>query len=198
MSTPSLLDHPLLEPVLQRRAARRALAYTDAARARMAPHVALARAQYRAALELRDVETLVVAFGLLRDAARGALRALEHAREGASISPSPEAAWDQFSAQSERADAPPTFERVRAVLATKQDDLAAFVDALADPHELRVEAERTVAWLLELPELRTPAQIARARLVRSTLFVLALVAITWGLVGYWLALSALAPPERSF
>ena len=191
MPAPSLLDHPLLEPLLLRRAARRAEAFSDAQRARMRPYLSLAQQQYRTALELRDTETRIVAWGLLRDAAFHALLALESASDGA-LSSSLHRAWEGLGA---RAEAPAALERVRLLLAS-EDSLVEIARSTSELDELRPAAEETVAWLLGLAEVRSSSQITRLRVARVLLFVLAAVVIVWALVSYWLALSALSLPPR--
>jgi hypothetical protein len=191
MPAPSLLDHPILEPLLLRRAARRAEGFSDAQRARMRPYLSLAEQQYRTALELRDDATRIVVWGLLRDAAFHALLALESASDGA-LSSSLHRAWEGLGA---RAEAPAALERVRLVLAS-EDALVEIATSTVDLDELRPGAEETVAWLLGLAEVRSPKQIARLRALRVALFALASVLVLWALVSYWLALSALSLPPR--
>jgi len=191
MPAPSLLDHPLLEPLLMRGAARRAEAFSDAQRARMRPYSRLAGQQYRTALELRDDETRIVTWGLLRDAAFHALLALESASDGA-LSSSLHRAWEGLGA---RAEAPAALERVRLVLAS-EDSLVEIASSVSNLDELRPAAEESVAWLIGLAEVRSPKQIARLRALRVALFALASLIVIWALVSYWLALSALSLPPR--
>jgi hypothetical protein len=186
------LDTPLLEPVLLRAAARRAEGLPEAARARMKPFVAAARARYRVALELRDRESRGVAFGLLRDAALLALSALEAADSEALPEPrTPRVVWDRFMLL-ERPGAPGSLAEARMVLGT-DDVLAPDSVAADDASRLRSSAEESVAWLLSLAEVRTVRELTRARVVRSALLVAASIAIVWAGLSYWFALSALAP-----
>ncbi len=186
------LDTPLLEPVLLLAAARRAEALPEAARARMKPFVAAARARQQVALELRDHESRAVAFGLLRDAALLALSALEAADSESLPEPrTPRVVWDRFMLL-ERAGAPGSLAEARIVLGT--DDVLApdFVPA-DDASRLRSSAEESVAWLLSLAEVRSVRDLSRARVVRSVLVVAAAIVLVWAGLSYWSALSALAP-----
>ena len=186
------LDTPLLEPVLLRAAARRAEALPEAARARMKPFVAAARARYRVALELRDRDSQGVAFALLRDAALLALSALEAVDSESLPEPrTPRAVWDRFVLL-ERPGAPGSLAEARIVLGS-DDALAADSVPAADANRLRASAEEAVAWLLSLAEARSARELARARLLRSSLFVAAVVVIVWAGLSYWSALAALAP-----
>ena len=191
---PSLLDSPLLEPILLRKASRRARDLTDSARARMRPWVKASRARYSVALELRDRETQTVALGLLREAAFFALCAIEVGEPAAALpASSPKLAWERFSALPESAEAPPVLAMARPAFAT--DEVLA-VEAL-DAHQvekLRPAAEQTVAWLLGLAEVQTPQRLTRSRRVRALLLTVGLTVIGWTLLSYWLALAALAHP----
>jgi hypothetical protein len=60
-------------------------------------------------------------------------------------------------------------------------------------NQLRLAAEASVAWLLSLVEVRTLPELTRARLIRIALAVVGLVVIVWGLVAYWLSLTAIEP-----
>jgi len=190
----SLLDSPLLEPILLRKATRRARVLTNSARERMRPWVDAAHARYAVALELRDRDTLVVALGLLRDAAFFALCAIEVAEPAAPAPPSsPKLAWARFEQLADAIEAPPGLAATRAAFAA-EDALA--VDALA-PHELellRPAAEETVAWLLGLAEIQTPKRLKLVRRVRTLLLTIGLTVIGWTLLSYWVALVALAHP----
>ena len=185
----SLLDHPLLEPLLLRRAARLSLSFSDAQRARMRPYRSLAQQQFQTALELRDSETRIVFWGLLRDAAFHTLLALESAGEG-TLSSFSHQAWEGLGAH---ADAPSALADTRRVLASEAS-LVELASSIANLDQLRPGAEQSVGWLLTLAEVRSPKQVARARALRVALFTLALVAVVWALVSYWLALSALSLP----
>jgi hypothetical protein len=186
------LDTPLLEPVLLRAAEMRSAAISDAARARMKPFVAAARARYQVALELRDRESRGVAFGLLRDAALLALSALEAVDSESLPEPrAPRAVWDRFMAL-ETPGAPGSLAEARIVLGS-DDVLAPDSVPANDADRLRASAEESVAWLLSLAEARSPRELTRARVVRSTLFVAAVVVIVWAGLSYWFALAALAP-----
>jgi hypothetical protein len=188
---PHSLDMPLLEPFLLFGASRRAEAVSSDARVRMKPFALAARARYRVALELRDGESNSAAFALLREAALLALYALEADNDALSgEARSHRATWDRFMAQ-ERADAPGSLAEARIVLGT-DDALAADSVAPSDAPALRAKAEESVAWLLSLAEVRSPKELARARIVRSSLFVVALVAVIWALLSYWTALAALS------
>jgi hypothetical protein len=188
----SLLDMPLLEPVLLLAAARRAEALPEAARARMKPFVAAARARYRVALELRDRDSQGVAFGLLRDAALLALCALEVVESDSLTEPrAPRAVWDRFMLL-ERPGAPGSLGEARIVLGS--DDLLAPDSVPAsDASRLRSSAEESVAWLLSLAEVRSARELSRARVVRSSLLAVAAIVIVWAGLSYWFALAALAP-----
>ena len=188
----SLLDTPLLEPVLLRAAERRSEAISEAARARMKPFVAAALARYRVALELRDRESRGVALGLLRDSALLALSALEAVDSESLPEPrTPRAVWDRFMTL-ERSGAPGTLAEARIVLGS-DDVLASDSVPASDANRLRASAEQAVAWLLALAEARSPRELSRARLVRSSLLVAAAMMIAWAGLSYWLALSSLAP-----
>jgi hypothetical protein len=187
------LDSPLFETVLLRRATRQAQAVPEAARARMKPFVAAARARFRVALELRDRESRGVAFGLLRDAALLALSALDAVDSEALPEPrSPRAVWDRFM-QRELPGAPDSLAEARIVLGA-DDPLAPDAVAPGDAARLRDAAEEVVAWLLSLAEVRTPAELKRARLLRASLFGFSAVVLLWGLLSYWMALNALSQP----
>jgi hypothetical protein len=185
------LDSPLLEPVLLRAAARRAEALPEAARARMKPFVAAARARYRVALELRDRDSQGVAFGLLRDAALLALSALEAVDSESLLEPrAPRAVWDRFMLL-EQPGAPGSLAEARIVLGS-DDALAPDSVPASDASRLRSSAEEGVAWLLSLAEVRSARELLRARVVRSSLLVVAAIAIVWAGLSYWLALAALS------
>ena len=191
---PSLLDSPLLEPILLRKASRRARVLTDSARARMRPWVKASRARYSVALELRDRDTQTVALGLLREAAFFALCAIE-VGEPAAPPPaaSPKLAWERFNALPESAEAPPVLALARPALAS---DEMLNVETI-DPQEakkLRPAAEQTVAWLLALAEVHTPKRLSRMRRLRTLVLGIGLTVIGWTLLSYWLALAALAHP----
>jgi hypothetical protein len=190
----SLLDSPLLEPILLRQASRRARVLTDSARARMKPWVKASRARYSVALELRDQETQTVALGLLREAAFFALCAIE-VGEPAAPAPasSPKLAWERFNQLPESAEAPPVFAAARRAFAT---DEALAVEALDanEAEKLRPAAEQTVAWLLGLAEVHSPRRLTRMRRVRTLLLGVGLTVLVWTLLSYWLALAALAHP----
>src|SRR6478609_10487307 len=120
----SLLDSPILEPILLRQALRRAHALSNGARARMKPWVEASRARYAVALELRDRGTHAVALGLLREAAFFALCAIEVAEPGARPpAVSPKLAWERFEQLSEAAQAPAALATARAAFAL-EDPLA--------------------------------------------------------------------------
>jgi len=190
----SLLDSPLLEPILLRQASRRARVLTDSARARMRPWVEASRARYVVALELRDRDTQTVALGLLREAAFFALCAIQVGEPAAPApAPSPKLAWERFDDLPESAEAPPVVAVARKAFAT---DEALAIDALqpGELSELRPAAEQTVAWLLGLAEVHTPKHLSRMRRVRTFLLAVGLTVIGWTLLSYWLALAALAHP----
>ena len=188
----SLLDSPLLEPILLRKASRRARVLTNSARERMKPWVDAAHARYAVALELRDRDTLVVALGLLRDSAFFALCAIEVAEPAAPAAPSsPKLAWERFEQLADASEAPPALAMARAFFATEG---ALAVDSLA-PQELerlRPAAEETVAWLLGLAEIQTPKRLKLLRRIRTLLLTVGLTVIGWTLLSYWAALVALA------
>ena len=189
----SLLDTPLLEPVLLLGASRRAAELPDAARARMKPFAEAARARFRVALELRDRESQGTAFGLLREAAFLALRALEMSTPEQPPEPhTPATVWARFSALPVRPDAPDALGQVQAVLAT-ENVLETEARLPADAAALRASTEHVVAWLLALAEVRSPQELARARVLRSAVFVVALVLIVWVLLAYGFVLAALSP-----
>ena len=190
----SLLDSPLLEPILLRKASRRARVLTDSARARMRPWVKASRARYSVALELRDQDTQTVALGLLREAAFFALCAIE-VGEPAALPPatSPKLAWERFNDLPESAEAPPVFAVARTAFATDEVLAVETLDA-NEAKKLRPAAEQTVAWLLGLAEVQTPKRITRLRRLRTLLLAIGLTVIAWTLLSYWLALAALAHP----
>jgi hypothetical protein len=184
-----------LEPIALLGASRRASKLSEAARARMKPWVEAAQARCKVARELRDLQTQSVALGLLKEAAFFALCALEAeesvAESGAS---SPKEAWQRFAARAEPPPgAPEQLAQVRAAFSADDDALSLDQIAPREANELRLAAESTVAWLLRLVEIRKPAQLARARLVRCALAAVGLIVVVWGLVAYWLSLSALEP-----
>jgi len=181
----SLLDHPLFEPVLLRTATRRAQAFSDEARVRMALWLHAARARYHVALELRDAETQGVALGLLRESAFLTLRALEAARSEP-ISDAPSNAWAKLAARPD--GAPSSLCRARPLLAA-DEPLA--VEA-PEVRELRPAAEETVAWLLSLAEGRSPKALNRLRWLRGAGLSVGLLLVIWALVAYWLTLASLA------
>ncbi|MEP7052709.1 MAG: hypothetical protein ABJB12_20240 [Pseudomonadota bacterium] len=188
-----LLDTPLLEPVLLLGASRRAAELPPAARERMKPFVAAARARFRVALELRDPESLGTAFGLLREAAFLALRALEESTPEPAPAPhSPISVWERFCAPPARLNAPESLAEVRQLLAT-EDVLVTEARLPPDAAALRASAEEVVTWLLSLAEVRSPRELARARALHSAVFVVALLVIIGALLGYWLTLTRLAP-----
>lgn len=194
VQNPSLLDSPLLEPLLLRNASRRASALTDDARARMKPWVEAARARYAVALELRDRKTQPVALGLLREAAFFALCALEVAADAAARpASSAQLAWQRFERSAELSRAPAEVTLARVALGT--DDALA-LDALsqAEVEALRPAAEETVRWLLGLTEIQTPQRLTLVRRVRSVGFIIGVSAFGWAVICYWLALAALARP----
>ncbi len=183
-SVTSSPDVPPLESVLLLGASRRAAAFSEEARARMKPYAVAAQARYRAALELRDLESQAAAFGLLREAALLALYALSAANSGAvPEARSHRAMWDGFLVQ-ERPGAPGALAEASIVLGS-DDVLAADSVAPSDAPVLRSKAEETVAWLLSLAEIRSPRALKRARIVRSSLLLLALIASVCALGRYW-------------
>ena len=187
-----LLDSPLFEPFLLREATRRAQELSAAAQARMKPWVAAAQARYRVALELRDRGTQGVALGLLREAAFFALCAVQVAEsQSGAPSPSAQAAWARFSALPEPAGAPALLASVSRAFGSAEPLALDILDP-ADAQALRPAAEETVAWLLGLAEVRSPAQLARSRSVRTLLLLLSLLLLSWAGLNYWLALSALS------
>jgi hypothetical protein len=186
----SLFDTPLLEPVLLLSATRRAEGTPEAARALMKPYAAAARSRYRVALELRCRDSQGVALGLLREAAFLALCALEIAGDDP-VSPSSRAAWERFSALPEPSGAPSNLAKVQALFAS-DDALAAELISPNEASAVRTAAEQTVAWLIALAEVRSPRELARARVVRASAFLVGAVAVVWALLSYWLALAALS------
>jgi hypothetical protein len=183
-----------LEPVALLGASRRAARLSTEARARLQPWVVAAQSRFRVARELRDAETQTVALALLREAAFFALCALE-AVESTADSPkrSPAQAWERFDALPQKPPgAPEQLGLVRAAFGT---DAPLSVDLVppSAANELRLAAEESVAWLLSLVEVRTPPELARARVIRSALALVGLVVVVWGLVAYWLSLAALEP-----
>ena len=188
----SLLDSPLLEPILLRKATRRARVLTNSARERMRPWVDAAHARYTVALELRDRDSLVVALGLLRDAAFFALCAIEAAEPAAPAPPSSrKLAWERFEQLPDASEAPPALAAARAAFAT--DDALA-IDTLTptELERLRPAAEEAVAWLLGLAVIQTPKRLKLLRRVRTLLLTIGLTVVGWTLLSYWVALVALA------
>ena len=188
----SLLDSALLEPILLRKASRRARALPESARARMRPWVKASRVRYSVALELRHRDQPKVALGLLRDAAFFALCALE-VGEPAAPPPTTSAkvAWERFNQLPESAEAPPMFAVARSAFARDEALAVETLDANEVSH-LRAAAEQTVAWLLALTEVHTPQRLTRMRRVRTLLLGVGLTVIAWTGFSYWLALAALA------
>jgi len=194
MTTESASSSSWLEPLLLREASQRAEGFSDDARARMNPWVVAAQARFRVARELRDPETQAVALGLLKEAAFFALCALE-VSVSADEPPasSPQQAWRRFDERAEKPlGAPEQLVLVRSAFGT---DDALSVDRVPShqANELRLAAEASVAWLLSLVEVRTLPELERARLIRVALAAVGLVVIAWGLVAYWLSLTAIEP-----
>jgi hypothetical protein len=177
-------------------ASRRAGKLSDEERARMKPWVAAAQARFGVARELRDPETQNVALALLEQASFFALCALQADSTSESLevlASSPKEAWQSVEA---RADLPPgAVEQLGFVLAAFSSDNPLSVERMPpqQANELRLAAETSVAWLLTLAEVRSPSELYRARFVRSALALLGLVLIAWGLIAYWLSLTALEP-----
>lgn len=160
----------------------------------MRPWVDAARARLLVALEHRDRATLIVALGLLREAAFFTLCAIEVSEPAAPPPPSsPRLAWERFEQLPEASEAPPTLALARAAFAT-DDPLA--LDRLTpyQLEDLRPAAEETVAWLLALAEIESPQRLTLRRRVRTLLLTLGLTVIGWTLLSYWMALAALAHP----
>jgi len=183
-----LLENPLFESLLLLQAGTRADSFSDEARARMRPWVDAAQSRFRVALELRDAETRPAVLSLLRESAFLALCALDAAQERA-LPATPAEAWERFDAS--RTDAPVELESVRAFLAST-DPLAADALQPARAAESRSAAELVVEWLLSLVEVRTHAQLTRARVLRCALFFAAAVLVVGALVSYWTMLNELA------
>lgn len=183
-----------LEPALLLEASRRSARLSAEARARMTPWVVAAQSRFRVARELRDPETRTVALGLLREAAFLALCALEAVDSTVdSRARSAAQAWQRFDELPQKPPgAPEQLALVRAAFGSS-DALSVDLVPPSAENELRLAAEETVAWLLGLVDVRTPPELARARLIRSALALVGLGAVLWGLVAYWLSLSALAP-----
>ncbi len=183
-----------LEPVVLLSASSRAARLSTEARARMKPWVVAAQSRFRVARELRDPETQTVALGLLREAAFFALCALEAVDSSVdSAARSPAQAWERFDALPQKPPgAPEQLGLVRAAFGTN-DALSVDLVPSSSANELRLSAEQSVAWLLSLVEVRTPPELARARLIRLALALLGLAVVLWGIVAYWLSLAALAP-----
>jgi hypothetical protein len=194
MTPRSLLHNSWLEPVVLIHASERACKVSAEARARMKPWVVAAQARFRVARELRDPETQTVALGLLKEAAFLALCGLEAAESaGEPQARSSNEAWQQFEARAGTpSGAPEQLALVRAAFST-DDPLSLDRVAPRRANELRLAAEASVAWLLALAEIRTQSELSRARLVRSVLGLLGAVLIGWGLIAYWLSLTALEP-----
>jgi hypothetical protein len=194
MALGTLLDNSWVESVALVAAARRADNLSAEARLRMTPWVVAAQARFRVARELRDPESQIVALALLKEAAFFLLCALESADPAPELAArSPKEAWQRFEALAEQPPgAPEQLALVRAVFSS-DEPLSVDRVAASEVNELRLAAETSVAWLLGLAEIRTPTELARARLIRSALAVLGLVVVVWGLVSYWLSLGTLAP-----
>jgi hypothetical protein len=190
----SLLDSPLLEPILLRKASRRARGLTNSARERMRPWVLAAHARYVVALELRDRDTLAVALDLLRDAAFFALCAIEVAEPSAPAPPtSLRVAWERFEQLSDANEAPPALAVARTAFA-KDDSLALDNLAVHELQRLRPAAEEAVGWLLGLAQIQTPKRLTLQRRVRMVLLTAGVTVVGWTLLSYWVALAALAHP----
>lgn len=191
-----IADVPWLEPVALVGAVQRATKLSDAARARMQPWIAAAQGRYRVARELRDPESRTVALALLREAAFFALSALAVQADDAGAPPrSPGLAWAGFAPQAEpEANRPSEAELalVRAAFSA-EDPLALEAVPNAEANPLRLAAEATVAWLLALAEIRTPKQLARARIVRGVLCAVVALSVVGVLIAYVLALGSIAP-----
>jgi hypothetical protein len=194
MATESAKSTSWLEPLALREASQRARQFSDDERARMKPWVVAAQSRFRVARELRDPETQTVALGLLREAAFFALCALEvSASADDPAASSPQQAWQRFDELAEKpAGAPEQLALVRSAFGT---DDALSVDRVPShqANELRLAGEASVAWLLSLVEIRTLPELTRVRLIRVALMVVGLVVIAWGLIAYWLSLTAIEP-----
>ncbi|HEX3773904.1 MAG TPA: hypothetical protein VHV51_05530 [Polyangiaceae bacterium] len=182
------------EPVALIEANARAKKVSAEARARVKPLALAARSRFRVARELRDAETQYVALSLLREAAFFALCAFESLEaEPEARATSPREAWSRFVA---RADEPPgapeQLELVREAFAN-DDPWSLELVPRERVNDLRLAAEATVAWLLDLVELRTPSEIVRARIVRSLFAALGFALIALGLIAYCQALVAIEP-----
>ncbi len=194
MALGTLLDNSWFESVALVAAARRADKLSADARLRMRPWVVAAQARFRVARELRDPESQTVALALLKEAAFFALCAFEAADAAPeSTARSPKEAWERFGSFADRpAGAPEQLPLVRAAFSA-DDALSVDLIGASEANELRLAAEASIAWLLSLVEIRTPTELARARVIRSALAVLGFVVVVWGLVSYWLSLGALEP-----
>ncbi len=189
-------DVPWLEPIALFGAMQRAGRLSDAARARMQPWAEAARARYRVARELRDVESQTVALTLLREAAFFALCALALEAEDATEPPrTAELAWQGLVPPAEIEANPPSERELALVRAafSARDPLALDLVPRAEVNSLRLAAESTVAWLLALAEVRSPKELTRKRVLRVVLCAVLLIVGIAGLVAYGLALGALAP-----
>jgi len=194
MASTTWLDNSWLEAVLLLGAARRAATLSDEARARVKPWADAAQARFRVARELRDAATQRVALGLLRDSAFFALCALEAARSPLESAPRSAAeAWQRFDTLAEPPRHPPEQLALVRTAFEKGEPLALDLLPARAADELRLAAEAVVAWLLGSIEVRTVAELARARVVRTALALAALAIVVWGLLSYWLSLAALAP-----
>lgn len=191
----SLLDCALLEPIVLRRASRRARALTSAARARMTPWVEAARARHVVALELRDRKTHGVALGLLREAAFYALCALLAESASATIPTSAAGAWRSFDQLPGSSEAPLCVHRARSILAA-EEPLAVDLLAPSAVEELRPAAEETVTFLLGLAEIQTPERLTLLRRLRIALLALGVAVTAFALLAYCVALAALSSPAH--
>jgi hypothetical protein len=160
----------------------------------MKPWVDAAQARFRVARELRDAATQRVALGLLKDSAFFALCALQAARSPLESAPRSAAeAWQGFDTLADPPrHAPEQLPLVRRAF-EKAEPLALDLLSAAAADELRLAAEAVVAWLLGSIEVRTVAELKRARVVRMALALVGCVVVVWGLLSYWLSLAALAP-----
>jgi hypothetical protein len=166
---PRGVDIPLIESLALIQAGQRAQNYSDAARERMRPAVLAARARVSASRSLADERNTPAAVALLREALgllRRALLAERLPEEDAAQSLG--AAWRRFeNLESKPALPPDALSSLNALLESEDPLYADRLDAGA-ARELRLSLDAIVAWLAELAEIRTPGQIALARVLRIT------------------------------
>lgn len=192
MSALGRVGSRLVEPLWLGTALARARAVPAPERERFRTLAIAALRRAEAARALRHDEHDVAALSLERDAAALLLSALAtiHAGHDGSVM-APSAAWatlDSLLQQKLLSDPPATLERTRELLAS--DDVLT-LENLSPPRAraARAAVARTLSWLRGAIEARSERELRHTRVVRTSLFVLALGVLPFA--GRWL----LGPPN---